>query len=153
MMMAMPFTVGRADSKPVALAVIDSVLADTSSLAGDVVYVDFWASWCAPCRKSFPWMRDLQARYGHDGLRVIAIDVDKEHSSAEEFLKEMDPAFSILFDSTGSLAKLYDLKVMPTSFIYDRNGTLKERHEGFQLEDTPDIDAIVRELLANKREK
>jgi cytochrome c biogenesis protein CcmG/thiol:disulfide interchange protein DsbE len=152
-MIAMPFTVGRAASKPVPLAVIDSVLADTSSLTGNVVYVDFWASWCAPCRKSFPWMRDLQNRYGQEGLRVIAVDVDKDHSSAEEFLREMDPSFSILFDSTGSLAKLYDLKVMPTSFIYDRNGTIKERHEGFQLEDTPDIDAIVRELLANKVEE
>ena len=74
------------------------------ALKGKVVYIDFWASWCGPCRQSFPWMKDMQARYGKDGLAIIAINVDQEKAKADAFLSEFQPDFKVLFDGSGTLA-------------------------------------------------
>ena len=66
---------------------------DLASLRGKVVYVDFWASWCTPCRRSFPWMSDMQARYRDAGLVVVGVNVDKRRADAERFLDDVPPAF------------------------------------------------------------
>ncbi len=126
---------------------IKEALPDSIALDGKVVYVDFWASWCVPCRQSFPWMHTIYDKYHRDGLEIVAVNVDKDHASAMKFLEEHKAVFPILFDSTGSLAKLYELEAMPTSFIYDRDGHLVQRNRGFRQEETEGVERTLQTLL------
>ncbi len=123
-----------AKSAPQSIAVLDSLLAGATPLDSHVVYVDFWASWCVPCRQSFPWMKQLNDKYASRGLQVVAVSVDKSAIPANKFLKEMDVPFKVIYDSTGTLAKLYNLEAMPTSFVYGRDGKLRTDHRGFLSE-------------------
>ena len=75
---------------------------DLAGLRGRVVYVDFWASWCTPCRRSFPWMNALHARYGSEGLAIVGINVDKRRADADRFLADVPAAFAIVFDPAGA---------------------------------------------------
>ena len=120
---------------------------------GKVVYVDFWASWCVPCRQSFPWMSELMKTYGDKGLQIIAINVDKDRKAADKFLKDNKAGFPIAYDPEGKLAKLYNLEVMPSSFLYGRDGTLKSQKQGFNAKETESVEALIRELLEEKPKK
>lgn len=135
------------------LASIKAAAGDSSSLSGKVVYVDFWASWCTPCRKSFPWMKKLQSRYADQGLQIVAVSVDKETKLAKEFLEANKAAFKIVYDSTGTLAKRFELEAMPTSFVFGRDGTYRDFHRGFDLSDTLKIEKLIRSLLEEKTSK
>ena len=99
--------------------------------AGQVVLVDFWASWCKPCATSLPWMSRLAATYADSGLVVVAINLDKKLASADDFLKQLDPHIVVVHDPEGELARQYDLAGMPSSFLYDRNGELQTHYVGF----------------------
>lgn len=132
---------------PETILAVDSALSDSTVLTGKVVYVDFWASWCVPCRKSYPWMKGLYARYHEAGLEIVTINLDKEKAPAEKFLAEVKTNLPVIYDPKGSLAKLYELKVMPSSFVYGRDGLLKLQHEGFQPSDGPDLDSTIAGLL------
>lgn len=127
----------------------DSLL-DLAAYKGKVVYLDFWASWCAPCRKSFPWMDALQSANLAKGLVVIGVNVDQEHELAERFLDQMSPQFRIVFDPRGTLAELYKVSGMPTSFLIDRHGTVRFKHQGFREEREAQLDAEIGALLAEK---
>jgi len=98
---------------------------------GKVVYVDFWASWCVPCRKSFPWMNAMQAKHQQDGLVVLSINLDAQAELAEKFLQQTPANFAILYDAKGKLAKKFKLKGMPSSYLFDRQGKLISAHSGF----------------------
>src|SRR6266480_3576285 len=76
-------------------------------LRGKVVYVDFWASWCGPCRRSFPWMNEMQQKYGPRGLAVVAINVDKKRSDAERFLVQYPAEFTVVYDDAGTTPAAY----------------------------------------------
>lgn len=102
-----------------------------ASYHGKVVYVDFWASWCGPCKQSFPWMKAMHEKYGKDGLVILAINVDQEKKLADSFLKEFSPAFPVIFDSTGTLASQFKVQTMPSSYLLDRNGKPRFKHLGF----------------------
>jgi len=132
------------------LAALDSLRHDTTALAGHVVYVDFWASWCPPCRQSFPWMIKRAEEHAQRGLKVVAVSVDKKHQDATRFLEKVDPQFEILFDSTGALAERYGLDAMPTSFVYGRDGRLRYNHKGFTPDDEPVLDSVINALLQEK---
>ena len=88
--------------------------AELSSLRGKVVYLDFWASWCVPCRQSFPWMNELQKRYADRGLTIIGVNLDHERADAEKFLRKLSPGFQIRFDPDGDWARHFDVQGMPT---------------------------------------
>jgi len=96
---------------------------------GKVIYIDFWASWCTPCRKSFPWMNEIQKKY--ENLKVISINVDAERSYAKEFLAEVPANFSVIYDPNGEIAKQYKLKGMPSSYVLNKQGKLVSTHVGF----------------------
>ena len=85
-------------------------------ISGRVVWVDFWASWCAPCRRSFPWMNQMHQRYSRQGLQIIAVNVDKDRAAAEQFLAETPAAFPLRFDPDGTLAEAFNVEAMPTSY-------------------------------------
>ncbi|HTC43500.1 MAG TPA: TlpA disulfide reductase family protein [Steroidobacteraceae bacterium] len=121
---------------------------DIGALQGRVVYLDFWASWCEPCRRSFPWMETLRRAYEGKGLIVLAIDVDTDRADADRFLRRFQPGFDVRFDSSGTLAEQYKVTGMPTSVLIDRHGVQRFRHIGFQAADTASYESQVRQLLA-----
>ena len=120
---------------------------DLSAYKGKVVYLDFWASWCTPCRQSFPWMSEIQAMRGQNGLVVIAVNVDHDKDLADEFLKRYAPKFKIVFDSKGEIASQYKVKDMPTSYLIGRDGRVRYTHEGFLPTKEGSYDAQIQELL------
>lgn len=101
------------------------------SLRGQVVLVDFWASWCGPCRQSFPWLGDLQKRLAPRGLVVVAIDLDKSRAAADAFLARYEAPFTVAFDPAGGTAEAYGVRAMPTSVLLDRAGRVVRVHPGF----------------------
>lgn len=116
---------------------------DLAAWAGQLVYVDFWASWCGPCKLSFPWMNDLQARHQAQGLRVLAVNVDSKRADADRFLAANPARFSIAFDDKGDTPRRWAVKTMPTSALVGRDGKLLWLHRGFRDEDRKDLDARV----------
>ncbi|MBI5835988.1 MAG: TlpA family protein disulfide reductase [Candidatus Eisenbacteria bacterium] len=120
---------------------------DLDSLRGKTVYVDFWASWCGPCRASFPFLATLHARYASKGLAVVAINVDKDRGAAETFLRKYPAPFTIGFDPAGSTPEAYDVSVMPSSFLVSPEGILLHSHQGFAAKDTAALEARIREAL------
>ena len=114
-----------------------------------LVWVDFWASWCAPCRRSFPWMNAMQEKYAADGFAVIAVNVDKDGQLAEEFLNEIPAKFTVHYDPAGRIAEAFDVQAMPSSFLLDADGNIIASHFGFRLADTDQYEAGIREALAS----
>jgi thiol-disulfide isomerase/thioredoxin len=126
--------------------------ADTLNLdayRGKVVLVDFWASWCAPCRQSFPWLNELQAKYADRGLVVLGVNVDRTRADAENFLRDVPARFDIVYDPEGALAARYDIPGMPSSFVFDPDGALVARHIGFRNADRAQREAEITKLLPN----
>jgi len=115
-----------------------------------VVYVDFWASWCTPCKQSFPWMNEMQERYGSQGFKIIAISLDEDRKDAENFLKKVKANFIIAYDPSGETAEKYKLDVMPTSYIIDRRGKIAHIHKGFKISEKAGVEAIIKKLLKKK---
>jgi thiol-disulfide isomerase/thioredoxin len=106
---------------------------DLAQYRGKVVYLDFWASWCAPCLQSFPWMNEIQRTYGRQGLIVLAVNVDHDGNLAQQFLRDKFVEFKILYDSNGAIARQYDLKDMPTSILIGPDGRIRYVHNGFYV--------------------
>lgn len=101
---------------------------DLNSLHGRVVYLDFWASWCGPCRQSFPWMQAMKETYEHAGLSVVAINLDQQRDDAERFLQKFHPSFAVRFDPQRILAEQFKVAGMPTSVVIDRHGVMPSMH-------------------------
>lgn len=114
---------------------------------GKVVYVDFWASWCGPCRKSFPWMNAMQQKYREQGLAVVAINLDTDKTLADEFLQQVPAHFTVRFNPEGDVARSFDLLGMPSSFIFNRQGQLVDQHVGFYQEKVTDYEQQLVSLL------
>ena len=119
-----------------------------SDYKGQVVYLDFWASWCKPCQRSFPWMNDMQAKYGEQGFTVVAINLDSERRLADEFLRKLPALFPVAFDPQGNSAQTYKLKGMPTSYLIDKTGQLRIAHQGFHIEKQASYEQEIQGLLA-----
>lgn len=122
---------------------------DLEQFKGKVVYVDFWASWCIPCRASFPFMQNMAEKYG-DSLVITAINVDKKRSDADQFLRQFNVSFDIIYDPQGSLAESFDVKGMPTSYLYDRDGQLVGTHIGFKQKDIDKLEAAIVNVIGRQ---
>jgi thiol-disulfide isomerase/thioredoxin len=120
-----------------------------TDLAGKVVYVDFWASWCGPCRQSFPWLKSMHDRYAAKGLTIVAINLDKERHDAEEFLHEFAPPFLVAFDPSGTTADAFRVGTMPSSFLVGRTGAILHAAAGFDEAGAPLLEQKIREALGS----
>jgi cytochrome c biogenesis protein CcmG/thiol:disulfide interchange protein DsbE len=143
------FAAGIGDPAP-AFALRDAH-GDTLSLErlrGQVVYVDFWASWCGPCRRSFPWMNEMQRRYGGRGLTIVAINVDKNPTDAARFLELNQAQFAVAYDHAGATPLAYAVRAMPSSYLIDSRGKVVEVEEGFHDERKGALEQRIQALLA-----
>ncbi len=135
---APPFSLPTAKGEPLAL----------DKLRGKVVYVDFWASWCGPCRRSFPWMNEMQQKYGAKGFTVVAINVDKRRADAEKFLAQIPANFPVVYDEVGTTPAAYAVKGMPSSYLIDPSGKISYVERGFVDENKAPLEDRVKALLA-----
>jgi thiol-disulfide isomerase/thioredoxin len=126
---------------------------DPTEYKGKVVLLDFWASWCVPCRRSFPWMNGMQEKYGDDGLVIIGVNLDSESADRDKFLQEYPAQFQIINDPGGELARAHDVVAMPSSYIYGRDSELVTRHLGFKVKRQDEYEAILVESLSTDQEK
>jgi peroxiredoxin len=121
------------------------------NLKGQVVILDFWASWCAPCKQSFPVMDKLYKENSARGLVIVAVSVDDKPSDMQKFLKKTPVTFPVVHDAAHKLVKETDVNTMPTSFIVDRSGKVRFVHSGFQGKTTTkQYQQEVEELLNEK---
>lgn len=118
-----------------------------SQLQGKLVYLDFWASWCAPCRKSFPWMNTIQDKYADQGLVVVAVNLDKDRDLVKQFLAKYPAHFTVAYDPSGDSAAAFKVKGMPSSYLIDRNGEIRLSHIGFREKDREELEAGIRDAL------
>ena len=118
-----------------------------SDYRGKIVYVDFWASWCQPCRKSFTWMNKMQSMYGKEGFKVIAINLDESRQKADKFLQKIPANFDVAFDPRGDTAEAYQVKAMPSSYIINKNGKVVHANLGFRGNDEEELEKKIRNLI------
>ena len=118
-----------------------------AKLQGKVVYVDFWASWCGPCRQSFPWMNEMQAKYGARGLQIVGVNVDANSADARQFLVSTPAHFTIAFDPQGATPRSYGIKGMPSSVLIGPDGKVLMEHSGFREADRAELEAKIQSAL------
>jgi cytochrome c biogenesis protein CcmG/thiol:disulfide interchange protein DsbE len=118
-----------------------------AALKGKVVYLDFWASWCGPCRQSFPWMNEMQAKYGAKGLQVVGVNLDAKRADADKFLAEVPANFMMAFDEKGDTPRRYAIKGMPTSLLIGPDGKVIRVHAGFREEERKQLEEAISAAL------
>jgi thiol-disulfide isomerase/thioredoxin len=117
---------------------------------GQVVYLDFWASWCGPCRVSLPAMEVMYRELKDQGFTVLAVNLDADVADAQKFLLSRPVSYPIIYDAEQILPKIYAVKGMPTAYILDRTGLVRDVHEGFRPGDESRIKHIIEALLAEE---
>ena len=124
---------------------------DLSNYRGKVVIVDFWASWCVPCRQSFPWLNAMNEEFRDDGLVILGVNTDVDAAEAEQFLEEFPATFEIIYDPEGELARDFEVVAMPSSYVFSRNGELDTLHLGFLRSRRDEYEAVIERLIAEPK--
>ena len=114
---------------------------------GNVVLINFWASWCGPCREELPYLEVLQQEYTDLGFTILAVNVDEDSSKADILLNDITVSFPVLFDVNDDVSKLYDVQAMPTTVIVDRDGNQRLLHKGYKSGDEIKYKQAVKALL------
>jgi len=131
-----------------ALTTLDGESAhNLQELKGKVVYIDFWASWCPPCVKSFPFLDQLNHDMKDQGLHIIGVNLDEKVTDAKEFLAKYPVNFSIVADPSKQCARVFEMMAMPTSYLIDRKGTIRHIHQGFRPGETEELRALITQLV------
>lgn len=118
-----------------------------SEQVGDIVIVNFWASWCGPCRQELPAFEQMYQEYQDLGVTVLAVNVDDDPAKADVLLSDVDVSFPVLYDSAGEVSRLYDVNAMPTTVIVDRNGNTRLEHKGYKSGDEVKYEKAIKALL------
>jgi peroxiredoxin len=118
-----------------------------SELRGQVVMLNWWASWCGPCRQEMPLLDDLQKKYADYGFVLLGLNVDENTEQAERLLGQIPVDFEILFDPTSSTSEQYGIDAMPSTILVDRDGNMRFLHRGYKPGYEDDYDAQVKALV------
>jgi cytochrome c biogenesis protein CcmG/thiol:disulfide interchange protein DsbE len=121
-----------------------------ASYQGKVVYVDFWASWCVPCRLSFPFLSTLREQYASQGFEIIAVNLDENPQAALEFLQRYPVSYPVAIGFATTTPTDYQVSAMPSAFLIDAKGILRLKHMGFSAKHQGFLQAVVEKLLAEK---
>jgi len=103
-----------------------------SDYRGQVLLVNFWASWCGPCRQEMPLLENLYKRYKKLGFTILGVNVDTDSTKANHYLRDMSVTFPIVYDNSNKVSKAYSVNAMPTTVIVDRNGKMRFLHQGYK---------------------
>jgi thiol-disulfide isomerase/thioredoxin len=137
-----------------ALAGPDVIEAEDFSLAdheGQVVLLDFWAGWCQPCLEALPWLGQLQERHGDDGLRVIAVNVDRRGAAPTDVIGELPPGLLVVMDPDRQVSRPYRLRGLPTTLLIDREGRTRARETGYDPRRHGKWEQLIVRLLAGEQ--
>ncbi|GAB2513479.1 TlpA family protein disulfide reductase [Microbulbifer agarilyticus] len=118
-----------------------------SEQRGEVIMLNFWASWCGPCREEMPLLNDLHARYQPVGFQVWGVNVDANPADAQAMLNKIPVDFPVLFDSKSDVSKLFGVQAMPSSVFIDRDGNVRYVHKGYRTGDEAEYKKIIKELI------
>ena len=129
------------------LAARDGSKISLSQYAGQVVMINFWASWCGPCRQEMPLLEGLYQRYESLGFALLGVNVDEDPTQALDYLDEVEVSFPVLLDTQNSVSKAYDVIAMPSTILVGRDGTLRYIHHGYQPGYENDYQNQIRELI------
>lgn len=118
-------------------------------LRGQVVMLNFWASWCGPCRQEMPLMEEIYKKYEKLGFTILAVNVDEDSSDADAFLKSVPVTFPVLYDNDSNVSELFAIDALPTTVMIDRDGNKRFRHkgykEGYEIDYEKQVKTLVRE--------
>lgn len=118
-----------------------------SELRGEIILLNFWASWCGPCRQEMPILDAIHKKYSALGFKVLGVNVDLKSKKAADYLKSTPVDFPVLYDPKGEASALYDVSAMPTTAIIDRDGNIRYLHEGYKPGDEEKYHAKIKALL------
>lgn len=119
-----------------------------AGLKGKVVLIDFWASWCGPCKQEMPVLEALHNKYAKQGLVIVGVNIDNNPKKMNNFLKATPVSFRLVHDRKLAVASKYEPGTMPSSYFVGRDGTIRYVHEGFRKKDAAELEARVKELIA-----
>jgi thiol-disulfide isomerase/thioredoxin len=131
------------------LPALDGARVKLSGLKGKVVFLNFWATWCGPCRLEMPTMEKLYQQLRSEGLEILAVDLQEDNATVRAFATRMALSFPILMDSSGAVGAKYGASAIPTTYLIDRNGKIFARAIGARMWDTPEMIGMFRQLLKN----
>jgi peroxiredoxin len=146
-----PLLKGRVSSKDFSLPLFEGGTRTLSALKGSVVFLNFWATWCPPCREEMPAMETLYRRLGEAGLEFLAVDMEEQRKEVEAFIREEDLTFPVALDESGQVSEVYGIRSIPTTFIIDRDGSIIAAVVGSRKWDDPKVIAAFESLLNDGR--
>lgn len=118
-----------------------------SEEVGNIVIINFWASWCGPCREELPAFEEIYQEYADLGFTILGVNVDDDSSKADILLNDIDVSFPVLYDPDGKVSALYDVSAMPTTVLIDRNGKTRLVHKGYKSGDEKSYEKAIKRLL------
>jgi thiol-disulfide isomerase/thioredoxin len=121
---------------------------DLQNYKGQVIYVDFWASWCGPCAKSFPFLNEMHEQLKGQGLQIVGVNLDENADDAKTFLAKYPASFTVVADVSKQCAKDFEVKAMPSSYLIDRKGVVHHVHLGFKPGEAKELKLLVEKLLS-----
>ncbi len=114
---------------------------------GEVLFINFWATWCGPCRQEMPLLNELHERYSAAGFKILGVNVEEDSAGAATMAKKMGLSFPILFDTESNVSQLYNVDAMPSSVLVDRNGKMRYLHRGYKPGYEEEYRAQIKELI------
>jgi thiol-disulfide isomerase/thioredoxin len=121
-----------------------------NGLKGQVVLINFWATWCGPCRKEMPLLEQIQKKYASLGFTMLGVNVEEDTTMMDEFLKDVPVSFPILLDPANGVSKLYNVSAMPSTVIVDRKGNVRYIHQGYKPGDEGKYQDMIRQLIRER---